>query len=452
MRPLPTFASLCLLTLAACGGRAAPPNIILITLDTLRADHLSCYGYARETSPRLDAFAAQATRYTNSRATAPWTVPTHASLFTGLHPFEHGAHSFDITALSDNVYALDGNAPTLAEVLGSGGYRTGAIVANQVYLAPELGLDRGFGDYSLARERAPELSRRALTWIDAAGEPFFLFLNYLDTHRPYNVAGSDGGHEAEPAQHPSVLLDRLHDQVMVKGHPPEPALRAQVIGQYDRSIENLDAALGQFFDALGERGLLENTWIVITSDHGEYFGEHGLVEHSKDVYEEALAVPLIVRAPGQARGTLVDTPVSSVDLPRLILDGALPEHAEHWRAIFPHAPGSHGVLAQNYYSRPIDLLHPTIGPRLRRVRTVLYRGSRKFIHSSDGRHELYDLGRDPAESTNLIGREPDFDARLRAEAEALLAGPRAHAPGATEPRELGAERLDAMRALGYLEF
>ena len=452
LRPLQLLAPFCLLALCACRGEDPPPNIILISLDTLRADHLSCYGYGKDTSPRLDAFAAGATRYTACRATAPWTVPTHASLFTGLHPFEHGAHSFDITVLADNVHPLDDAAPTLAQVLAGGGYRTGAIVANQVYLAPEFGLDRGFDDYELSRVRAPELSARAATWIDAGDGPFFLFLNYLDTHRPYNIAGSDGSEDSAPSEHPSVLLDQLHEQVMVEGRAPEAELLAQVIEQYDRSISNLDAGLGQLFTSLADRGLLANSWIIVTSDHGEYFGEHGLVEHSKDVYEEALAVPLIVRAPGQVQGEVVSAPISSVDIPRLILGGALPAHSAHWEVLFPHALGNHDVLAQNYFSRPIDLLHPTIGPRLRRVRTVLYGDGYKFIHSSDGLHELFDLGADPRESNNLYGQDAERDAELRGEVQALLAGPRAHAPSNAEPRELDPERLEAMRALGYLEF
>ena len=455
VRPVHIFSLSCLAALAACGGKADPPNILLITLDTLRADHLSCYGYGKETSPHLDAFAAGATRYESCRATAPWTVPTHASLFTGLHPFEHGAHSFDIEDRTDNVFPFDGATPTLAEVLRGGGYRTGALIANQGYLGPESGLARGFDDYTVERVSAPELNGKALAWIDGGDEPFFLFLNYLDTHRPYNVdggvAGSDGG-SPDPTHHPSALLDRLYAQVMVEERVPDPGLVEEIIGQYDRAIGHLDAALGRLFASLDERGLLDSTWIIITSDHGEFFGEHGLVEHSKDVYEEVLDVPLIVRAPGQELGEVLATPISSVDIPRLVLDGALPEHSPHWAALFPYALGSHSLLAENHFSRPKDLLHPSIGPRLRRVRTVLYRGPQKFIHSSDGRHELYDLDDDPFEEENLYGRHPDLDATFLTEVRALLSGPTAHPGRAPEPRELSPERLEAMRALGYVDF
>ncbi|MEE8467133.1 MAG: sulfatase-like hydrolase/transferase, partial [Planctomycetota bacterium] len=181
--PLPPFlASLpflaFLLFLAACGAAdPPPPNVLLISLDTLRVDRLGCYGSAAGLTPELDTLAAGATRWERCTATAPWTVPSHASMFTGLYPHAHGAHSFEpVSARVDNVWTLAEEHETLAEVLAAEGYATGAVVANVAYLGPALGLSQGFEDWSLSRERAPRINKEALQWIDRVpeGRPWML--------------------------------------------------------------------------------------------------------------------------------------------------------------------------------------------------------------------------------------------------------------------------------------
>jgi arylsulfatase A-like enzyme len=423
--------------------------VVLVTLDTLRADHLSCYGYRKQTSPRLDAFASRATRYTSSFATAPWTTPTHASLFTGLHPFEHGAVSFETTRPSRNAHPLDAAHETLAERLHGEGYATAGIVANTIYLDAGFGLEQGFELWDPRREWGEAVTERALAWIDARGEPpFFLFVNYLDTHRPYNVTARPGERVYANAEHPAILLGKLRERVMVRGEPPGE-LGALVIEQYDRAIRNVDAALGALLDGLAERGLYDASLIIVTSDHGEYFGEHGLVEHSKDVYRPALAVPLVVKRPGQTRGEVVETPVSSVDVPALVLE-ALPEAIRRRHAgAFPYRPGSHPILAENHFSRPNDLVHPVFGARFRRVRRALQADGFTYIDSSDGRHELYRLDTDPGESQDLVAQLPDVAARLAGRLAELQSRGRARLLPPT-PERVDPELLEQMRALGYV--
>lgn len=439
------------LCLSACARDESRPHVILVTMDTLRADALGCYGASGNPSPKIDSFAAGATLYERCVSTAPWTVPSHASLFTGLFPFEHGAISFDIERRAINVNPLAEEHTTLAEALREEGYHTGGFVANRVYLDPRHGLAQGFDEWDVAREQGTMLNHRALRWLDAAiaedpTRPCLLFVNYMDTHRPYNVLPAEGEREYSATEQPSVLLDRLIETVMVNGKE-DAALEALVREQYARSVRNLDRAVGELFTALRERDLFENSVIVLTSDHGEYFGEHGLVEHSKDVYEEALAVPLILRAPGQEHAERESALASLVDVPALILD-RLPESVrQRPLEIFERRPGTHAVFAENHFSRPKDLLRPEFQGRFRRERTVLYVDSYKYILSTDGRHELFHL--ESGEGTNLVERESEVAGKLADEIErAIEVGRWQGTPVA--PGAIDAEYEAAMQALGYL--
>ncbi|HEY5659000.1 MAG TPA: sulfatase [Myxococcota bacterium] len=438
------------LCLALGCSEGKKPNVLLITLDTVRADHLSSYGYARPTTPNLDAFAGRATRFTTCFATSPWTVPSHASLFTGRHPFEHGAHSFEPKGMEyNNVFPLDESHETLAEVLAGEGYVTAGIVANNVYLDPLLNLQQGFETWDVKRVRGHRLTRRAFRWLERSREqPFFLFLNYLDAHRPYNVMPVEGERRYPKSQNPYRTLDALISRVMIEGEPPD-GLGELVTEQYDRALRNLDAQLGRLLAWLEERGLYDDTLIVITSDHGEYFGEHGLVEHSKDVYRQALAVPLIVKRPGQNRGEIVDTPASLVDVPRMILAGISEELLERHGERFPYELGNHPLIAENYFSRPKDVLHPVYGSRFRRVRTALIDDGYKLIHSSDGRHELYWLADDPDEASDASATQPDRLRQMLGALEQLQAESRwVHSGDGLLP--LKPEQIEALRRLGYV--
>lgn len=448
---LPLLARLPFLPfLAACGAAdRPPPNVLFISLDTLRADRLGCYGSAAGLTPGLDAWAAGATRWERCTATAPWTVPSHASMFTGLFPHAHGAHSFEpVSARVDNVWILAEEHETLAEVLASEGYVTGAVVANVAYLGPALGLNQGFETWSLVRERAPRINREALQWIEGVpeGRPWMLFLNYMDAHRPYNVEPIAGEQRIDPKDFSGTLLDRLYERVLVK-QEPAGKLGERIEKQYDRAVRNLDAALGELFAELRQRGLLQHTLVVVTSDHGEYFGEHGLVEHSKDVYEEALRVPLVVKFPGQTEPAVRAEPITLAHLPRLILDGLSGEISARHAAGFPLVPGEGPLVAENYYSRLRDVLDERFGERFRRVRTVLYEGGYKLIHSSDGRHELYNLARDPSESENLAESEGPHLESMVAELEQLLR------TGRFEPEQRATiddpQHLQELRGAGY---
>jgi len=413
-----------------------PPTVILVSLDTVRADR-----WARAATPAFDRLSARADRYAEGLAAAPWTLPSHASMFTGLHPTEHGAVSFDVELLEDNAHPLHQDHVTLAETLRSAGYRTAGFVANTVYLTPRHGLDQGFDTWEVRRQRGDGVTRDALAWIDGqvGGEaPLFVFLNYMDAHRPYNARGAADGRQSV------ALLDELIERVMVRGEGETEAvakLRAELVACYDEALVNLDAALGALFDGLEHRGLLADALVIVTSDHGEAFGEHGLVEHSKDVRECLLRVPFVVKNPRQRVGRDVALCASSVDVAGLVAE------ATHiGRARYARLPGKHAMLAENRYSRPQDLVR--YGARFRAVRRALYEGDLKLIVDSRGAVELYDLAADPGELTDLAGTRAPDALRMAAALEAELA--RAPWPGPfLKPGALDEAQRRELRALGY---
>lgn len=425
-------------------------------LDTVRADHLSCYGYSRPTTPHLDAFAAGADRYAVARSTAPWTLPSHASLFTGKAPQLHGADAFKLPsgAVADAA-PLSADEFTLAEALAEAGYATGAFVANKGYVNPRMGLAQGFGEFMNERYDALEMSRRAAQWIAAqpAERPWFVFVNYMDAHRPYNTNALPGERAAQLPAPPKegepnavASLDALYNHVFLRKEPPPPEMVQRVVDNYDLALANLDLGLGALFADLRARGLLDDALVIVTSDHGEYFGEHDLVEHSKDVYEEALRIPLIVKRPGQAAGRVLDAPISLADVAGLILREAAPEVAERHDDKFKGSSETPGHVAQARYARSKDLSAPW-RRRFDRERDALYVENYKLIRSSDDKHELYDLARDPTERHNLFAERPAEAQTLMAQIERVLAksGRRSTAP--LPP--LTKDELRAMKELGY---
>jgi arylsulfatase A-like enzyme len=431
------------------GADESPPNVILIVLDTVRADHLGCYGYERPTSPNIDAFAGTATRHTRALSSAPWTIPSHASMFTGKPPFVHGAHTVAVKRRRNNVRGLSRDHVTLAEALSAEGYETAAFVGNTAYLARFWRLDQGFDTYHVERAYADGLNERILDWLERAERPFFLFVNYIDAHRPYNARPRAGFLDPPATEDDGKLVRQLKQRVLPVKRPVPLDLARRVIDQYDTAIANLDEEVGALLDRLKQREFDENAVIVITSDHGEYFGEHRLVEHSKDVYQEALRVPLLVRTPGQREARTADTLAVSNDLPHLIVSNLPEETRERIVVRFPDAPGNHTVLAENYYTRSDDLFHPAWGRRFDRVRRAVFDWPYKLIHSSDSKHELYDLDADPREERNLYSDRPDVVERLAiALHELLTARPDPVPESELDPLDDDLRRQ--LKALGYL--
>lgn len=443
---------------ASCGSDLPrQPDVYVIVMDTVRRDFMGFAGYERPTTPVLDAFAETATEYPRAKATAPWTLPSHASLFTGTYPFEHGARGYwdpkwTVEALQrmnnrGNVRGLSAERLTLAEWLSARGYRTGAVVANDVFLGERYGVDRGFDHYDLGIERAPRINERALRWLDEADDrPTFLFLNYMDAHKPYNDAPVERLGEQPPYEKP--LVHRVQRAIHSQSPKLDRSELAQIVRWYELGIANLDAAIGDLIAELEARGRLENSLIVITSDHGEYFGEYDLFGHSKDVHEEVLAIPLIVREPGQAEGRIDDRLIGLAQIPALIAEIVAPEATE-----LPFANAHpERVLGELHGSRMKDLKEPW-GPRLMRSRFALYEGPWKLIHSTDGQHELHDLRVGERDNLALDQRSTVLDLqkqlmRLVERGSESLASLDADTLTAEE-QELSPEEVERLESLGY---
>ncbi len=439
------------------------PPIILITVDTLRADHLSVYGYARDTSPHLADFARRSTLYSKARSPAAWTLPAHASLFTGLYPSEHGSQMIRRVpdAVPSRDFPLDEAFTTLAEALRSVGYDTAGVAANSLYLTPRYKLDQGFDDWEflpgepgVSAARAPEVNARAFAWLAARDPgPFFLFLNYMDTHTPYSNTPRAGFLDGAAPAYTAYGRKLTESAVMASGHatgvPPEGLIR-NTVDQYDLAIANLDAGLGALFEELRRLEVFDEALIIVTSDHGEFLGEHDLIGHAKDVYDGVLSIPLLVKAPGQVEAATEGRLVSLVHVPRLLLSAAgLSEFVDP--DLFPYRFPEPTAFAENRFSLWVDIEKPW-GGRFDRIREALYTDTLKYIHSSDGHHELYDIASDPDETRNLLESNPELGPEWARRIEAVRPKPDARRAGreTQEAEPFTEEELDRLRALGYI--
>ena len=413
------------------------PNVLLIVMDTVRASSLTIHGYERDTTPNLSRLARKGAQFDHARSTAPWTLPSHASMFTGRWPHQ-------LSAAEDQ--ALDATYPTLAEFLTDRGYATGGFVANTHFCNIWFGLNRGFTHYEdmcdeflavslaetlhcsmlgqrlvrlcglplepdRARKDAGRINRDFLTWASQQeGRPFFAFLNYFDAHDPYLLP--------EAVLHDSALKPRNSEEIAAlikwskrpKQHVP-PQLNDLVRDAYDDCITHIDDQLGRLFDEMNRRGLLEKTLVIITSDHGEQLGEHGLFLHGRSLYREEVHVPLVVVPPrGMAHGVSITDPVSLRDLPATIVDVVGLRNDSP----FP------GKSLAGYWNADPTFKKPPVDPVLTQValrenvsnnkgRAPAWRGPMKslvadgnvYILNADGDEELYDLEADPREIKDL---------------------------------------------------
>jgi arylsulfatase A-like enzyme len=470
--PLPHFAA----TRSPSG-----PTTLLITLDTVRRDHLSCYGYALPTTPHLDAFAANATIFVDAIASSPYTLSSHASLFTGRLPSDHGAHRvpYDDVRLARLVrdFALPDREETLAQVLLHRGYHTGAIVANSGYLAEWTGLQHGFEYYRVSPNwsmrywplslgalvqffpsvaptvfakqsmlSASDVTGAALEWFRRLdGQPSFLFLNYMEAHAPYRPP-APYDRRFLPGDVKSPLWPMPYRPPDLKALPDAEEMRLR-IALYDGAIAFQDAEIGRLLDGLKAAGLLDQMLVVITSDHGESFGEHGLIEHTWELYEDVLRIPLIIRLPGQTEGMRVASRISLQDVRGLIervVDGAHSPSAL-FGGLRETGPR---VVAQQWISARAHELYPQRfgSPYLQ----AIYDGRWKLIQRVRGPSELYDLQTDAAEARDLFRINPSAAATQEARLTADLPRPLKLLSSRGEVRGQSPQDLDGLRALGYV--
>jgi len=414
---------LTLAVLAACTGRDRP-NVLVVTIDTLRADRVGCYGFGLAQTPTIDGLASDGVRCADATTSAPITLPAHSSIMTGLYPPAHGVRD-------NGNYALPSEAVTLAERLQSAGYHTGAFVSAAV-LTRRYGLDQGFEVYDddLWSEDEPELfmirerpaartAARALAWLDewwkgGRRQPFFMWVHFFDPHQPYKLASID--------------------------------LAAMAPTPYDAEIAEADRGAGRLIDWLREHGALDRTLVVLTADHGESLDEHGEPTHGIFIYDATIRVPMVWRLPGVIPANVTyGGAVRHIDIvPTILAVLGLPGGDT--------VQGTSLLAAFQGRTPPIDLtqysearlaeegfgMAPLFGVR---------HSGHKWIQAP--RPELYDLRRDPRELQNLYSAEAASAKPLETELEAVTADSARRALTAPT-REIDRETEEMLRALGYL--
>jgi choline-sulfatase len=406
--------------LTACAQPPTPPNILLITLDTTRADHLGAYGDREARTPNLDRLASQGVVFEHAVAAAPITLPAHASLFTGVYPFRHGVRN-------NGNFTLDDRIPTLATALRAGGYRTAAFVSAFV-LDRRYGLARGFEEYDdrVRLERRGDRTVAAATeWLNAhgaGGAPFLIWVHLYDPHDPYD--------------------------------PPPPFREAFADRPYDGEIAFADFAVGAIVGRLNTLGLGSSTIVAVVGDHGESLGEHDEATHSMFVYESVLRVPLILAWPDHLpAGRRVPALVRAIDLAPTLLDvaGQPPLAGAQGKSLAamlnaagaPSKSSLSGAIGGDVESAYSETYFPLFYMNWSPLRSI-EDGRWKFIDAPAP--ELYDLATDPRESANLAEREPARAAALRRALDALAG----RGPGAMTERPVERETAQKLAALGYI--
>jgi len=430
-------------------NRSAKPNFLVITLDTTRADRLSCYGYDRPTTPNLDLLAEESTFYREAYSTSAWTLPAHASLFTGKFVTAHGARyrsdgPFILSAGLDREKGLDvyransisRDEVTLAQILSEAGYATGAVVAGP-WLKRVFGLDKGFSLYderdiqTLQGRPAPSVTESALRWLNENdNRPSFLFLNYFDAHTPYAI------HEEFVRRYIPPAMS-LENEALLS--PPQIQLVRNAM--YDSEINFADAAIGTLFDGLRRQGRYDSTCIVITADHGELLGEHNQYGHGKNLFQEVVRIPLFIKYPaGDHPPSEPDRRIQILDLFPMMVERAGLTVPSGIQGKAPETPGR-PIIAETY---PLEAVST------RGTYQCLWDGPHKFVLNSKGNHALYDLSADPGEQRNLANDQPDRAQELQNRLTAYLESLPPPGPP-IEPESLDAETVESLRNLGYAE-
>lgn len=457
---------LALSVLAACSPKS-PRHLLLVTVDTLRADHLSLYGYSRATSPVIDELGKRSVVFENAWVQWPKTTPSMVSMFSGTYPHENG-----IVILASHQW-LDDDVVLLPEVLRDRGFATAGVVANGV-LGRESNFPQGFDVYrelwlekDTRAEKATEVALEELRRLAATGDRFFLWVHYIDPHWPYEPPPG----YADPFLNDGKSVHRhapLHQEKDFHGGIPRPVWErsggvddvAWYEAQYDGEIRYLDEHLGRLLDGLEETGVERETLVAVTADHGEALGEHDYYfDHGHFVYESDVRVPLLIHWPGDLHGGLrIQEPVELLGLaPTLIEALGLPR---------PSGPlGRSGWLAgiegPDRSGFPEVVFSASGGEWTRKDASYTFtirKGPFKLIHSQSEhswelahgqRLELYDLSKDPAEKHNLAPRRPKELRELLARLNAWLD---ASPPIAVQRREqrYTQETEENLRALGYL--
>jgi len=443
MKVLAVFA----LALGACAPAPhAGPNVLFVLIDTLRADRLQVYGGRDGLTPGLDRLAEESLVFEQAWSTTSWTLPSMATLLTSNHGAQHGAWLAGVP--------LGQGIDTLPEIFRAQGYRTAAFTGGG-WMRREFGLNRGFEVFEDDVEPIEQATEKVRSYVAAAGdEPWFVLLHTYEVHAPYAPPADVA--ESLRAAHPEVLTGGSADpldfqQAVVENGGVVPAAVARGLeAAYNAEVRHADRVLSELVDWLRERGELENTLLIVTSDHGEEFGEHGVLGHSDSLYAEQLRVPWLMRLPGAATvGERDSRPVSQLDFAPTVLEaaglgGLLPETTFDGTSLLSGSAPSPIYATRNH--EEAGLLEAFCDGSW-----VWIQGAYRWPRAESG-SELYDLEGDPAQRENLAGEESASDRALRLRAACERLGTRygelrAQSESAVD---LGGELGENLKDLGYL--
>ena len=433
------------LLLSSCGKKQniqKTTNIILISIDTLCAAHLGCYGYKRPTTPTLDKLASEGMLFEDVSAPSPWTLPAHASLLTGLYPNRNG--------LKSHFKYLPDDVVTWAEVLREHGYLTAAII-NSHNLSNRYGLDRGFDDFTYVKEslklaEPTKVEAKAHEWLSKHnGKPFFLFLHYYDVHSDYHSLPQYEKQFVRPYQGKTDGSTRqlLYFRKDLFSLDDDDA--KHLIDLYDAGIRQMDDGMARLFALLEEKDLLDNTLIIVTSDHGEEFLEHGGVLHGRTQFQEIIHVPLLIRGPGIPHSKRLRHIASLVDVMPTILTllGISPPASLDGINLCPLWQKSNAQLPQRFIFAEADhnnAIHDV-------KRAIRHQQYKLHYDRSSKEAQLYNLSDDPEEKVDVAHKHTQLvDTMLSSLKDFMNISKTGRALGSLSPEE-----IKSLKSLGYLQ-
>ncbi len=477
------------------------PNILLVVFDTVRADHLELFGYHRRTMPYLTEFVRRTGAfYKKIRSPAPHTLPSHISIFTGTYPSTHRARLplYNEKNSSPTVRPFDGELTTLAEKLGNLGYQTAGISSNCVFMIPSFGVDRGFQFYDsrpnsfywnrkfsalwsvidrlingaitqkirfpkflndevsliaswywlkTTCRRAPVINDEIFHWLArkrSGNRPFFLFVNYMEAHAPYLPPGKFKTlftDKDKPVSHYHILMSKVKNSESAGELSTE---LKQLVDLYDGELSYLDYQFKTLIDSLSNLGVLKNTVVIVTSDHGEAFGEHGEFNHGGTLYEEEINVPFIIKYPDELmdKTSPFGEYFQHVDVfPTImeLLDEDLPAEIEGYAFGTSHDY----MISERFANKGI--------PRHNRELTSLFHSNYKYIHSYPGESELYDLNEDPGEKNNILQKNKKLLEFMDQKLKSWKKDHTGESRPQSESKTPDQETLERLKALGYIQ-
>ena len=435
------------------GDQTADCNIVLITIDTLRTDHLSCYGYERNTTPHIDAIAEQGIIFKNVIAPSSWTAPSMASLFTSTYPVNHGlVHGIEHRRQLQEV--LSDELTTLPEILQKNGYTTFGVSSNH-HLTEEFGFGRGF-DYFvyLGWKNADMVNKKVYSWektIKQSGK-YFLWIHYIDPHVPYTARSPwIEGYAAQSLDQAWQVSRKVRSNLRLEEFVPtlkeDPQALADLIALYDSEISYVDIHIGQLMErfSLGRDAL-----IIITSDHGEEFLEHDGVGHGKNLYRETVSVPLIIKQPYSTKKKRVERYVNLLDVMPTILDLINVNSPEQTLGESVLArKGTLGwlkAIMSNNDAKEYDFIELDRYHLMKSIMTPQW----KYIYDyQDESEQLYNLEKDPLERSNIFYKEPERCNQLKKQLFQWVSESKKYPPK-TKTIELSPDEEEKLKNLGYI--